>query len=238
MLKPGLSNLPGMTPASKAAPAVSASPRLAVVEPGATGRELARVLFIVGAALAVRLFFLAVSDNAEADSFARVLLARRVIDDWTLVPSATWLPGHLWILAFPYGLGLSDQLWPRLLTALFGTATVALTYLLGKELFGRRGGLVSATLLAFNPLHVRLSVVSMSETMFLAFLALALWQYLAYLKDGGPRALAVGALAMNLACAHRMEGWLVLPLLLAYAPLRFLAGEAPLMWPAACTTRI
>ncbi len=51
--------------------------------------------------------------------------------------------------------GYNANLIGRLLSALIDTATVAMAYLLGRDLFDRRVGFVAATLLCFTPLHIQ-----------------------------------------------------------------------------------
>lgn len=195
----------------------------------ARSRALALTLLTV-AGLVLRLFFLSISDNWESDTFARVVLARRVVDQHLLAPSEVWLPGHFWVLAAPYALGLSGQVWQRLVTCLVGTAQIPLMYALGRRAFGTRAAFASAIILALSPLHIRLSVVSMSEVCFLTFLTLALWQFFVYVDDGSPVALCIGAVAMNLACAHRLEAWLFLPVLPAAILFRRQLGGSPASW--------
>jgi len=57
------------------------------------------------------------------------------------------------VLHFWLSLGQSEVA-VRSLSALLGVLTVAITYALGRELFGRRAGLLAALLVAASPLHV------------------------------------------------------------------------------------
>src|SRR3954452_11162096 len=64
-------------------------------------------------------------------------------------PPLYYVVAWLWAKAFGTGeVGL------RSLSALFGTATIPVAYLLGRDLIGRRTGLVAAALCAFNPLLI------------------------------------------------------------------------------------
>ncbi|PYQ14095.1 MAG: hypothetical protein DMH00_02620 [Acidobacteria bacterium] len=173
-----------------------------------TWAERRRILFVTTAALALRVVFLVLSDNNDGDAFARVLLSRQVVEQGTWLPTDVWLPGHFWILSFPCLLGLGSQLWLRLFTALIGALSVAAFYGLCRKLFGTRPALACAWLLAFNPLHLRLSIVTVSEVDFLLLVTVAVWAYLEFLPSGSLRWLAVGVLFLNLACGMRQEGWL------------------------------
>lgn len=63
-------------------------------------------------------------------------------------------PGYfalLWVWSHIFGF---SELSVRLPSVFFGVATVWLTYLIGKELFSKKTGLLAALLLALGPLHV------------------------------------------------------------------------------------
>ena len=73
-----------------------------------------------------------------------------------------WVWGHLF--------GFSEIM-VRMPSVILGAATVGLTFLLGKELFNRRVGFLSAFLLAIAPLHVYYS----QEARMYVLAALASW---------------------------------------------------------------
>jgi 4-amino-4-deoxy-L-arabinose transferase-like glycosyltransferase len=62
----------------------------------------------------------------------------------------------------------------RSLSALAGTATIIVTYHLGKQVAGRAAGLVAALLVAVNPLHVRSSHFGNTDVTMTVFTAAAL----------------------------------------------------------------
>ena len=72
----------------------------------------------------------------------------------------------------------------RTITALSGTATVALVYLSGKELFGKRAGLLAAWFLAVSFLHVRNSHYGTNDVS-ATFLAAASFLFAARLYRSG-----------------------------------------------------
>lgn len=168
-------------------------------------------------AFGIRALFLLISDNHDGDAFARVVLSRKVAAEGVVVPTEVWLPSHFWILAAPCWFGLSGQLWLRMATALAGALTVPALYFLLRRLFDDRVACLSTLALCLNPLHIRLSVVTVSETFFLLLLTLALWAYEVHGERGGSWSLVSGSLALNLACGMRLEGWLFLPALPAAA---------------------
>jgi 4-amino-4-deoxy-L-arabinose transferase-like glycosyltransferase len=63
-------------------------------------------------------------------------------------------PFFMYLLSFCFMLTGGPSLWAaHLFNALLGTATVLVTFLIAENLYGKKVGLVSALLLALNPLH-------------------------------------------------------------------------------------
>jgi 4-amino-4-deoxy-L-arabinose transferase-like glycosyltransferase len=110
----------------------------------------------------------------------------------------------------------------RSLSALFGTATVPVGYLIGRQLDGRRCGLILAAFIALNPMLIWYSQEARSYALLVFFAALSLLFFLRALDSGGRgRDLALWALSSALAlCSHyfaafpvAIEGaWLLLAL--------------------------
>jgi 4-amino-4-deoxy-L-arabinose transferase-like glycosyltransferase len=75
--------------------------------------------------------------------------------------------------------GLSEVS-PRVVSALFGVATVFVTYLIGKQLLGRRTGLVAAAILAVMPFHIVVARQALLETPMTLFYAAAIYALLRY----------------------------------------------------------
>lgn len=71
-----------------------------------------------------------------------------------------------------------------MVSAVFGSLTVVLAYLLGKELFEEETGLFAAALVALSPEHVYLSSTIMSDATGVFFLCLTMYFLLRYLKGG------------------------------------------------------
>ncbi|MBV9866532.1 MAG: glycosyltransferase family 39 protein [Abitibacteriaceae bacterium] len=63
----------------------------------------------------------------------------------------------------------------RVITALFGAATVSLVYLIGRDLKGHRIGLIAALMLAFLPGHVQHSHFATVDVPATFFITLSLW---------------------------------------------------------------
>ena len=94
---------------------------------------------------------------------------------WTLVQQheANMLAYYLLLRAWVH---LGDSQWiAKLLSIIFGVATVPGIFALGKELYGRRVGLISAVLLTVSACHVRASQWIRSYSLMLLLLVLSSW---------------------------------------------------------------
>jgi len=91
-------------------------------------------------------------------------------------PTAYWSVGYPAMLAGVYLLTDTNILSAKLLNAVLGAATCVLVYVVGREVFGRRAGLIGAGILALFPSQVFLPTLLMTETpwTFLTLLLLAL----------------------------------------------------------------
>jgi hypothetical protein len=111
--------------------------------------------------------------------------------------------------------------WGRWLSAVFGAVTVALTYFLGRRLFGAATGLTASALIAFFPGAVEHSQFNKPDAVMHALGAASVLAALHYLERGGvPRAMGAGALA-GLATAAKYNGVLALMPVVAAAAFRF-----------------
>src|SRR6476661_4979637 len=98
----------------------------------------------------------------------------------------------------------------RSLSALVGTATIPLVYVLGREIAGRVTGVVAAALCAFNPLLIWYSQEARSYALMVLLTALTLLAFLRVLDQPGPRRFAWWAAASVAAIAtHYFAGFLV-----------------------------
>jgi hypothetical protein len=105
----------------------------------------------------------------------------------------------------------------RVLSALFDMATIVVLYRLGRSLFGRRVGLLAATLTALTVLHIQLAHFYAVDTLLTFFVVLTI--YLAVRVAHRPtvsRGLALGA-ALGMALATKISAApLVLPIIGAW----------------------
>ncbi|HEY5194787.1 MAG TPA: glycosyltransferase family 39 protein, partial [Solirubrobacteraceae bacterium] len=103
----------------------------------------------------------------------------------------------------------------RLLSALAGIATVAVAWALGSELAGRRAAIVTAALVAVNPLLVWYSQEARAYGLFALMASLALLCFVRALHEPTKRRLAEFALTASLALlTHYFAVFLVIPMVL------------------------
>jgi 4-amino-4-deoxy-L-arabinose transferase-like glycosyltransferase len=137
----------------------------------------------------------------------------------------------------------------RVVSALFGTATVLVVYLIGKEMAGAWTGVLAALALAVMPMHVVHSHYATVDAVATFFLALAIWAMVRLTEAGHPIWYALAGAAVGLAAATKYSAGVVfLPIILAHLtargtsrmphpPARFLlisAAAAALFFWAGC----
>jgi 4-amino-4-deoxy-L-arabinose transferase-like glycosyltransferase len=134
-------------------------------------------------------------------------------------------------------LGGSFYLWGRVVTALFGVATVLLVYQIGMR-WGARHALIAAGLMAVLPLHVRYSHFVLTDTLLTFFVTLAFLLSLAAHERGTLASFAWAGAASGLAAATKYNGGiaLVMPLIACWmtAPVRHSRLQAALIAIGAC----
>src|SRR5260221_273001 len=105
-----------------------------------------------------------------------------------------------WGWAKAFGTG---EIGMRSLSALFGAATVPVAYLIGRELASKRAGLITAAIVAVNPMLIWYSQEARSYAVLVFFGALALLFFVRALNSRHGRDLGLWALASGLAlCSH------------------------------------
>jgi 4-amino-4-deoxy-L-arabinose transferase-like glycosyltransferase len=156
-------------------------------------------------ALALRLWRLDALGGFDWDEVATVFIAARPLPDLLAYlrgapfehPPAYYLLAHAWL-----ALG-REEIVLRTLSALLGALTVPVVGALGAELFGRRVGIVAATLLALAPAHLFYSRDARMYSLLALLLALGLYALVRALRAPGTAApwWALWAVASLLALA-------------------------------------
>jgi mannosyltransferase len=151
-------------------------------------------------------------DHDETVTAARVLHpslvdTMRVVVDGERSPPLYYALAWLW--SRPLGTGAVAL---RSLSAIFGIVTVLAAYLAGRELVGRRAGLVAAALVASNPYLIWYSQEARSYATLVMFGALALWFLARALRRRDRRSLTGWAACSALAlCSHYFAVFAIVP---------------------------
>ena len=103
-----------------------------------------------------------------------------------------WGPVPLVLMAVVWGL-TGSQMLEALVVPVTAGMTVIVTYCMGRQLFGKQVGMVSAVFLALFPLFFERAIISYGEAISALFMTLAIW---AYLRDRTALAALMGILTV------------------------------------------
>jgi hypothetical protein len=149
-----------------------------------------------------------------------------------------WPSLYMYLLSAVYGVGFGLRgvvesfsqdpvpfyLIGRTMTALMGTATIAVLYLLAAELYGATTGLLASLFLTVNLLHIRDSHYITTDVPLTFLITVATLFVSRYWRDGRRQDACWGGLVAGLAASMKYPGGLVLlPLALAH----LLRGRPP-----------
>ena len=117
--------------------------------------------------------------------------------------------------------GVRDANWTRLagrsLSALAGTLTVLVTYLIGTRFYSRASGLAAASLLAVTPLHIQSSHFCTVDVLLGLWMAVAFLAFWRVVERGGRRDYALAGSMIGLGCATKLHAIeLFIPLVVAH----------------------
>lgn len=172
----------------------------------------------------------------DDDAFRYDFAARSLVNGQGYVhlngaATAFWPPGYPLLLATAYRfLGESIAV-AQIMNVVFGTATVGLTYLIGRRTLGPAPALVGASIVAFFPSLIFFTGVTLSETTFTFLSLLGIYLLIIEAQQGKQRdlRLLIGAgLVLGLATLTRGQA-LFLPLVMVPFWLR-LGFSRPLMF--------
>ena len=132
----------------------------------------------------------------------------RLADDFSIFRAHPLL--FQYVLSLIFRAGEVTDVAGRYLAAVFGLLTIPITYLIGRSLFNKRVGVLSAVFVALAPLHVIVSRQAMLEAPFAFFFTLTMLALVRYRELATwPRAVAIGA-AAGLTFMSKEVGILVL----------------------------
>ena len=201
-------------PSADGAPSRSAMQRLQALLP---------LLLILAAATALRLQYIDAPlldahrwRQVDTASIARVFYEEH-FNPFT--PEVNWggAHGHVEsefpllpaLAALLYMLLGPNEMWGRVIVAVFSVGAVALTYALARQFLGRSGGLAAAALLAVSPGAVFYGRAFMPDTLMIFFSLAAILGFLGYVERGSPRALVAGSASLGLAVLVKLPALIV-----------------------------
>lgn len=130
----------------------------------------------------------------------------------------TWDQGPLWYMFtdISYGLLGTTQLASRMAAIIFGTLTIFIVFLLGKEIFGgNKSALIGAVFATFSPFLIWNTLAEM-DVMMMFFALLAIWIFIVGLKKNNNNMLYLSMVVLGIASLTKYYALLFLPGLWIY----------------------
>ncbi len=148
--------------------------------------------------------------SLTADEFSRTVIAARWAESPYLFWSGVWLPIQTYIYGIGLRLAYDLVATPRILTIVFGLASIVLMFLVSLELMENAAiALVSAILLGINPLHIWLSSTPLTEILHTALILACVWGFLRFWRTQALGYLCLSSALLALANGVRFEAWMV-----------------------------
>ena len=185
------------------------------------------LVLILALAFALRLVY--VLQIRSGPFFAEPVLDSLFHTDWARAVAAgeTFIEGPFFRAPlYPWFLGLCFKLFgesflvPRLIQAGFGTVSTGLCYLLGREAFNRKTGLLAALFWATNWVAIYFDGELLIPTLLVPLTLLALWVTLTLARRPSLKRTALAGMLWGLAAIARPSVLLFLPFLAAWLLLR------------------
>ncbi|HET7574402.1 MAG TPA: glycosyltransferase family 39 protein, partial [Solirubrobacterales bacterium] len=171
----------------------------------AAARERSRAFWIVAGLTVLAAVLRFATLGVQSYHHDEIVTASRVLrDGFDHAMDAVWFsesaPPLYYVLAWPWTqLFGTGEVGLRSLSALAGVATVPVAYLIGRELRGRRAGLMAAALVAVNPMLLWYSQEARAYALFVLLCAISLLYCVRALRDGARRDLRGWGIASALA---------------------------------------
>jgi len=133
---------------------------------------------ILGLFLITTIFLLQKTQIIQWDEAAYIGMGKYI---FSTGQSGLWEPLRPIIIPFLFGIlwkaNLSMPLFAQLLSLLFSIGTVALTYIIAKQTFGRPAAVIASALLAFTPIFFENSILALTGTPSTFFALLGLYYF-------------------------------------------------------------
>jgi len=184
-------------------------------------RKLMWTLLAFAGAIRVVFFFLSVN-GAGADAPPRALMAWEWSRDPVWITPGHWLPLQIWLSGALLWIWNDVWLAPRVVSLVFGIATIWPFYKLVREFFPLEVTAGASLVFALYGLHIGQSVMSGAEPMYFFFVLWALYHQARWSRTLEFRSLAWAGLFWIPALLTRHEAWWVAPLCVLFAGIRAL----------------
>jgi len=112
--------------------------------------------------------------------------------------------------------GVTFLYWSRLLTAILGTASVYLVYLIGKKLFNKSAALVAVVFVAFNYRHVLSSHLALSDIPNGFFALLAFYCAVLLTEKNTLKRYLIAGVCVGLSISMKYQVFALLPFIFAH----------------------
>lgn len=190
--------------------------------------DTAILFFLFFSAFIVRIIFLLYTDNILGmDPMGRLEDGLSLFKDPALSSlNFDRLPLHSYLISWVLRLWNNPLLASRCLHLIFGVLTLVPFYKFIYLDFGKISAVYSSLLLVFFPMHIKLSVVTLSEAPFMFFIISSVYFLSKYRKvRGGMINIVVSAFMLMLASLLRYEGWILIFLFILFLNVRKIAKD-------------
>lgn len=176
------------------------------------------LLWLLLAALALRLVCFLNSQNYSYDAVTRTLLAERWVQEPRLLPQpglpSQYGPLPVWMMGLALKVWPNLDLAPRVVSLVLGTLAIIPFYYLAELLLGPSAAFIAGLLFACYSLHIRASVIASSEAVFSFFLLWSVYLLFYFRTNRRPLRLAGAALCLSLGALCRYTALIYLPIFL------------------------
>lgn len=198
---------------------------------GLATREWGVVGLLTAIGCALRLYQLGFNsiwlDEAYTISIAWMSLAAA----WTLISTTDFMPPlFYWLEHYMLVLGDSEYI-VRLLPAVFGTLTIPIIYLVGKEFADEFAGIIIAGAFTFSPFLIYYSQEARSYSMVLLFCAILMLAYLHAIKTNGYLSWFICSIIATLAFWTHFYSFVFIAPLVIFAIYKNRSDIIPLIMP-------
>lgn len=175
------------------------------------------LLFLLMTAIAIRLSYFFIINYYDPDQIYRMIPAQHLspsLRTWQdlqfLIPHAEWPPLHFWLISFVYLFLKNIFVASRLVSLIFGMASIIPFYFLAKEITDKKVAFFSTLFFSLYSFHILYSVLVFADVPALFFVLMALLFFFRYLRLGCKKEIIFSAIFLNLTTMLRVEYVIIL----------------------------